>query len=75
MHEATLRFTLAPDVARAVVEALAPEAEQGPEGTTTTLRHDADGVHVAIEADDLSGLRAAIHSATRLLDAAVRTLA
>lgn len=53
-------------------DAVAVEADEGPEGTTTQISVDDAVLQVAIQADDLSGLRAAVHSALRLLDAARR---
>lgn len=75
-HTASLNFTFDDEpTASAIHQALAPEAQEGPEGTHTVLRRDDATIEAHIEADDLSGLRAAIHSVVRLLDAAQRTLA
>ena len=74
-HRATLRFDLPdPDSARAVASALSPEVADGPGGSATTLRVEAATLHAELEADSVSGLRAALNSVVRLLDAAMRSL-
>lgn len=74
-HRATLAFGLPDtDSARAVASALLVEVADGPEGSTTTLRVEDATLHAGLEADSVSGLRAALNSLVRLLDAAVRTL-
>lgn len=58
------------DAAEAVHAALVPEADEGPEGSTIRLtRRDAE-IRIDIEADDVSTLRAAMHSMLRLFEAA-----
>ncbi len=69
-HSASLRFPFDKGQAPSIVAALAPEAAEGPAGTRTELSVEADDVVIRIEAADLSGLRAAINSAVRLLDVA-----
>jgi len=59
-------------IAAAVAEALAPELLEGPEGSTARLAQDGDVLRLHIEAHDASTLRAALQSAVRLLDAALR---
>lgn len=76
MHTASLTFPFDDEpTARSVLRALEPEAAEGPDGTTTHLSLDGTTLHVEVTGNDLSGLRAAIHSVVRLLDAAQRTLA
>lgn len=75
MHRATLSFDLGdPGRADAVLGALAPEVADGPEGTTTAIRCDGTVLHADLEAQTVSGLRAALNGVVRLLDAAMRTL-
>ncbi len=74
-HDADLSFPLPdPDSARAVAEALRPEVADGPEGSTTVLAVEGAVVRARVTADSVGGLRAALNSVVRLLDAAVRTL-
>jgi tRNA threonylcarbamoyladenosine modification (KEOPS) complex Pcc1 subunit len=60
-----------PAVAKAACQALLVEAEAGPEGARMTVREDDGVLHVSLEAADISTLRAALNSATRLAQAAV----
>lgn len=74
-HRAVLAFHLPdPGSADAVARALSVEVADGPEGSTTTLRVEGATLHAELEADTVSGLRAALNGVVRLLDAAVRTL-
>ncbi len=75
MHSASFSIPCPPADARILLAALEVETDEGPEGTRTSIDATEDGLVFAITAEDLSGLRAAIHSALRLLDAAQRTLA
>jgi tRNA threonylcarbamoyladenosine modification (KEOPS) complex Pcc1 subunit len=63
-----------PSLAQVLHDAIAVEADEGPEGSHVTLRVDGATLHARVEAEDVSGLRAAIHSVLRLLDAARRTV-
>lgn len=74
-HTAALHFPLDDATAEALMAALAPEAAEGPDGTATQLTRGADGIDIHIDAADLAGLRAAINSAVRLLDAGRRSIA
>jgi len=58
--------------ARVLHDAVGVEADEGPDGTMTVLTVVGPVIQVAVEAQDLSGLRAAVHSVLRLLDAARR---
>lgn len=73
MHRATFRLEFAsPAEARIVHDAVAVEADEGPEGTTMEMSLDGSALAVELTGADVSGLRAAMHSALRLLDAAQR---
>ncbi len=75
MNHAHLSVVLPdPEAARAVHAALAPECDEGPEGSTVTMTVEAATILADIEAVDLSTLRAALNSVIRLLDAAQRTV-
>lgn len=56
--------------AQAVLAALQPETSDGPEGTATRLALEGTAIMAELEAPDVSGLRAALNSLIRLLDAA-----
>ena len=74
-HRATFTFHLHdPSSARAVATALELEVADGPEGSTASLAVLGNVVRATLEADSVSGLRAATNSILRLLDAAMRTL-
>lgn len=78
MHDATVSVDLEDARTVATVQAaLAVELEEGAPGTRTTIEAGDGGadliLHVA--AEDLSGLRAALNNAVRLVDAARRTVA
>jgi tRNA threonylcarbamoyladenosine modification (KEOPS) complex Pcc1 subunit len=74
-HRAELRLGCpGPEAARAVADALGVEALEGPDGTWTEARADGPDVVVRVAAQDLAGLRAALHGVVRLVDAACRTL-
>lgn len=75
MHSASLSIPCPPAEAGILHDALAIEAGEGPEGTTTTIARSDDGLSIDVTAGDVSGLRAALHSVLRLMDAARRTLA
>lgn len=73
MHRAAFSIPCADSrQARVLHDAVAVEADEGPGGTSTQISVEGAVLDVAIQADDLSGLRAAVHSALRLLDAARR---
>lgn len=75
MNTAQLTVVLAdPQTALAVHAALAPECDEGPEGSSVTMTVDGASLSASIEAKDLSTLRAALNSVVRLLDAAERTV-
>lgn len=74
MHSASLSIPCPPAEAGILHDALAIEADEGPDGTTTTIERNATGLSVGVTAEDVSGLRAALHSVLRLMDAARRTL-
>lgn len=57
--------------AQGVRDALAPELRGGPEGATVVAEVNGGRLAVAIVADDLSTLRAAVTSVARLVDAAL----
>jgi tRNA threonylcarbamoyladenosine modification (KEOPS) complex Pcc1 subunit len=63
-----------PSLAQVLHDTLAVEADEGPECSQVILRLDGPILHARVEAEDVSGLRAATHSVLRLLDAAKRTL-
>jgi tRNA threonylcarbamoyladenosine modification (KEOPS) complex Pcc1 subunit len=62
-----------PGIASAVAQAMAVEAGGGPEDTGFSVHALGASVVIVLEAKDLSGLRAAVNSAVRLADAAIRT--
>ena len=66
------RIRLATEAPRAALLAatLRPELDDAPEGVTMRLVQEDSGLLLECEATDLSGLRAALHSALRLLDTA-----
>ena len=76
MHAATLRLD-APDpaAADAVRRALLVELADGPAGVVTRLRCEGSAILADVQADDLSGLRAAITGLVRLGSAALASLA
>jgi tRNA threonylcarbamoyladenosine modification (KEOPS) complex Pcc1 subunit len=75
MHRATFAIPCTDSASAAVlVEAVGVETDDGPGGTETSLVLDGLLLNVSITAVDLAGLRAAIHSTLRLLDAAIRTM-
>lgn len=72
-HRTLLFFQLSDDTARAIAGALAPEASQSEVPKTRGApRVIENGLEVAIEAEDLASLRAAVNSHLRWIDAAVR---
>ncbi len=76
MNTAQLSIVLPdPKIAQAVHAALAPECDEGPEGSSVVMTVDGATLHAEIDAKDLSTLRAALNSVVRLLDAAQRTVA
>ncbi len=76
MNTAHLTVVLAdPQAANAVHAALAPECDEGPEGSAVVMTVDGATLTADIQANDLSTLRAALNSVVRLLDAAQQTIA
>ncbi len=74
-HRASFTFHLSDSSsARAAATALALEVADGPEGSTASLAVTGTTIEAELEADSVSGLRAATNSLLRLLDAAMRTL-
>lgn len=57
-----------------VRRAIQAEADEAPDGATCTLTLRGSGLHAAIEASDLAGLRASLNTVVRLADAALRTV-
>lgn len=75
MHRASFTIPCADDQeASVLLEAVRVEADEGPDGTTTTLTRDGAVLCLELTGDDLSVLRAAVHSVLRLLDAARRSM-
>lgn len=72
MHEATLLFTFLDATATTVHRALAPETEAQVPKTRAEVSLRGGDVRVHILAEDLSGLRAAVNSYARWVDAAER---
>lgn len=73
MHAASVTIPCTdPDEARVLRQALEVEVADGPEGTTAILTVEGSDLTVAVEAGDVSSLRAALNSVLRLLDAARR---
>ncbi len=74
MHTASLTAPCTDlEEARVLYQALEVEVADGPEGTKVTLAVDGTTLAVAVEAEDVSSLRAALNSVLRLMDAARRT--
>ncbi len=73
MHRASFTIPCTDErEASVLLEAVRVEADEGPEGTTTELSSEGSVLNLELTGGDLSGLRAAIHSVLRLLDAARR---
>lgn len=70
-HHADLFFDLDPARADALARALSPETDRSEvPKTRASVRVEPGGLRVAIEADDLSAMRAALNSWLRWVDAA-----
>lgn len=69
-HHARLFFPFSEATARAIHGALRPEIASEVPKTVGRVGLAPDGVHLAIEAEDLSSLRAAVNSYLRWIDAA-----
>lgn len=74
MHTASVRIPCTDAAeARMLLGAVGPEIAEGPEGTSGSLELAGDALELRLEGMDVSGLRAALHGALRLLDTAQRT--
>jgi len=73
VHEAELTLAMPAAIADAVARALRVEFADGPPGTVVRCEARAGGLHSAVTAADLAGLRASLTSVLRLADAAARS--
>ncbi len=75
-HDAELRLECPSSQAAIwILAAVSPELEDGPEGATCDVKVDGSAVVAKLSAPDVSTLRAAINTVTRLVDAAQRSAA
>lgn len=75
MHTAMIRLPMGDtETADVLGKAVAVEASDGPEGTTTSVSQDGEHVCVEVTAANVSDLRAAVNGILRLLDAAQRSI-
>ncbi len=75
MNSLALDIDYPPEAARVVAEALAVEAADKQPRIRVSVSADEEGLHVAIDADDLPALRAAVNTYLRYLSVSEKLVA